>query len=137
MKKWAIIGGTIAVVLLIVIIVLLYLGDAGPITARLRDISIIFISLLGILGVILMAALVGAVLWLVFTIKDKVVPLLETLTETASRLKGTTEFMTEQAVQPVIRVAGTVARMRAVTKTVTGGKRRPVARKKGELRSEK
>jgi len=132
MKKWAIIGGIIAVVLLVVIIVLLYLGDAGPITARLRDISIIFISLLGILGVILMAALVGAVLWLVFTIKDKVVPLLETLTETASRLKGTTEFMTEQAVQPVIRVAGTVARMRAVTKTVTGGKRRPVARKRSE-----
>lgn len=132
MKKWAIIGGSIAVVLLIVIIVLLYLGDAGPITARLRDISIIFFSLLGILGVILLAALVGAVLWLVFTVKDKVVPLLETLTETASRLKGTTEFMTEQAVQPVIRVAGTVARMRAVTKTVTGGKRRPVARTRSE-----
>ncbi|HEX5502679.1 MAG TPA: hypothetical protein VFW96_08655 [Thermomicrobiales bacterium] len=132
MKKWAIIGGIIAVVLLIVIIVLLYLGDEGPITARLRDISIIFISLLGILGVILLAALVGAVLWLVFTVKDKVVPLLETLTETASRLKGTTEFMTEQAVQPVIRVAGTVARVRAVTKTVTGGKRRPVARTRSE-----
>jgi uncharacterized membrane protein (DUF4010 family) len=132
MKKWAIIGGIIAVVLLVVIIVLLYLGDTGAITERLRDISIIFISLLGVLGVILMAALVGAVLWLVFTVKDKVVPLLETLTETATRVKGTTEFMTEQAVQPVIRVAGTVARMRAVTKTVTGGKRRPVARKRKE-----
>jgi uncharacterized membrane protein (DUF4010 family) len=132
MKKWAIIGGIIAVVLLVVIIVLLYLGDTGAITERLRDISIIFISLLGVLGVILMAALVGAVLWLVFTVKDKVVPLLETLTETATRVKGTTEFMTEQAVQPVIRVAGTVARMRAVTKTVTGGKRRPVPRKRKE-----
>ncbi len=129
MKKWAIIGGIIAVVVLALIIGLLYWGDEGPVTVRLRDISIVFISLFSVISTILLAAIVGALLWLVLTIRDKVVPLLETLSDTATRLKGTTEFMTEQAVSPVIRVASSFAKFRAATKVATGGKPRPVARK--------
>lgn len=132
MKKWAIIGGVIAVVLLALIIGLLYWGDEGPVTVRLRDISIVFISLFAVISTLLFAAILGALLWLVFTIRDKVVPLLETLTATAARLKGTTEFMTEQAVSPVIGIASTFAKMRAATRTVTGGKRRVVARRRKE-----
>jgi hypothetical protein len=71
-------------------------------------------------------------LWLVFTIKDKVVPLLETLTATAQRLKGTTEYMTEQAATPVISMASTLAGIRAATKSVTGGKRRITQRRRKE-----
>ena len=133
MKKWAIIGGIIAAVVLAIVIGLLYWGDEGPVTARLRDISIVFISLLSVISTLLLAAIVGALLWLVFTIRDKVVPLLQTLNETATRLKGTTEFVTEQAVSPIISVAGSFARIRAVTKTATGGKRRPVARQRTEV----
>ncbi len=125
MKKWAIIGGIIAVVVLALIIGLLYWGDEGPVTARLRDISIIFISLFAVIATVLLAAIVGAILWLVFTLRDKVVPLLENL---SARLKGTTEFLTEQAVSPVISAAGTFAKFRAVTRAATGGKSRPVQR---------
>ena len=132
MKKWAIIGGIIAVVVLAVIIGLLYWGDEGPVTVRLRDISIIFISLFAVISTVLLAAILGAMLWLVFTIRDKVVPLLETLSATARRLQGTAEFATEQAVKPLVGVAGTLARVRAVTRTVTGGKRRPVPRQRKE-----
>ncbi len=128
MKKWAIIGGSIGAVVLAIIIALLYWGDEGPVTARLRDISIVFISLFAVIATLLLAAILGAILWLVLTLRDRVIPLLETLTATATRVKGTTEFMTEQAVQPIISVAGTMARMRAMTRTVTGGKKRPVPR---------
>ena len=132
MKKWAIIGGVIAVVVLALIIGLLYWGDEGPVTARLRDISIVFISLFAVISTVLLAAILGAIVWLVFTIRDKVLPLLETLTATAKRLQGTAEFASEQAVKPIVGVAGTLARMRAVTRTVTGGKRRPVQRQRKE-----
>jgi len=128
MKKWAIIGGSIGAVVLAIIIALLYWGDEGPVTARLRDISIVFISLFAVIATLLLAAILGAILWLVLTLRDRVIPLLETLTATATRVKGTTEFVTEQAVQPIISVAGTMARMRAMTRTVTGGKKRPVPR---------
>ena len=130
MKRWAIIGGIIAVVVLAVVISLLYWGDEGPVTQRLRDISIVFISLFAVIATVLLAAIVGAILWLVLTLRNRVIPLLETLAATATRLKGTTEFVTEQAVSPIISVAGTMARMRAMTKTVTGGRRKPVARKR-------
>ncbi|MFN8512131.1 MAG: hypothetical protein U0841_05995 [Chloroflexia bacterium] len=132
MKKWAIIGGVIAALVLALIIGLLYWGDEGPVTARLRDISIVFISLFAVLSTALFAAILGAVLWLVFTIRDKVVPLLETLTATAQRLKGTTEYMTEQAVKPVISVGSTLAGIRAATRSVTGGKRRVTQRRRKE-----
>ena len=132
MKKWAIIGGIVAVILLAVVIGLLYWGDEGPVTARLRDISIVFISLFAVLATALLAAILGAMLWLVFTLRDKVVPLLETLTATAKRLQGTTEYLSERAVTPVIGVASTLAGIRAATKSVTGGKRRVTHRKRKE-----
>ena len=128
MKRNAIIGGVIGVIVLAIIIGLLYWGDEGPVTQRLRDISIVFISLFAVIATLLLAAILGAILWLVLTLRDRVIPLLETLTATATRVKGTTEFVTEQAVQPIISVAGTMARMRAMTRTVTGGKKRPVPR---------
>ena len=130
MKKWAIIGGIIAAVVLAIIIGLLYWGDEGPVTQRLRDISIVFISLFAVINVLLLAAIAGAILWLVLTLRNRVIPLLETLTATAARIRGTTEFVTEQAVSPIISVAGTVARMRAMTRTVTGGRRKPVQRRR-------
>ncbi len=130
MKKWAIIGGSIGAVVLAIIFALLYWGDEGPVTARLRDISIVFISLFAVIATALLAAILGALLWLVFTIRDKVVPLLETLTATAKRLQGTTEFMTEQAVKPVLSVGTTLAGIRAATRTVTGGKRRVTQRQR-------
>jgi hypothetical protein len=130
MRKWAIIGGIITVVVLAVFIGLLYWGDEGPVTVRLRDISIIFITVFAVICTILFAAILGAVLWLVFVIKDSVVPLLETLTATAKRLQGTTAFMTEQAVKPVISAGSTLAGIRAATRAVTGGKRRVTTRRR-------
>lgn len=130
MKKWSIIGGVVAFVVLALITGLLYWGDEGPVTVRLRNISIVYIAFFSALSIVLLAAILGAIIWLVFTIRDKVVPLLETLTTTARRLQGTAEFATEQAVKPIVGVAGTLAKVRAVTRTVTGGKRRPVARQR-------
>lgn len=132
MKKWAIIGGIIAVIVLALVIGLLYWGAEGAPTFRLMQISIVFISLFAAFSIILLAAILGAIVWLVFTLRDKVVPLLETLTDTATRIKGTTEFVTERAVTPIIGVSATMARMRAMTKTVTGGRRTPVSRKRKE-----
>ena len=45
-------------------------------------------------------------------------------TETARRLRGTTEFMTEEAVKPIITAAGQVAKVRAMMRTVRGQDRR-------------
>lgn len=125
-KKWAIIGGVGALVLLLLIGWGLYvLGDDGQSALeRLRDIAIIFIVLLFSLVVIILAGIAAALGFLVLQIKDRVIPLLEELAATMRRFRGTAEFVTEEAVKPIMTVASTYAKMRAMTRTVTGKDRK-------------
>jgi hypothetical protein len=118
---WAIVGGVGALVVLALIVWGLYsLGDGDQSALeRFRDIAIIFIILLFLLTVVLLAAIVAALGYLVLQIKDHVIPMLEELTQTTKRVRGTTEFITDEAVKPIIAVAGTYARLRAMGKTVT------------------
>jgi hypothetical protein len=127
--KWYAIGGGLgALVVFALIIWGLYSlgGEDQSALERLRDIAIIFIVLLSLVVVILLAAITAALGYLIFQIKDRVIPLLEEANATLKRLRGTTEFVTEEAVKPILTVAGTYAKMRATMKTVTGrdGKRR-------------
>ena len=121
-KTYAIAAGVGTLVVLALIIWGLYvLGGADQSALeRLRDIAIIFIVLLFLLVVVILAGIAAALTYLVFQIKDRVIPLLEELTGTVRRVRGTAEFMTEEAVKPIMTIAGTYARMRAMTRTVTG-----------------
>jgi hypothetical protein len=118
---WVILGGV--AVLLIGLIVGLYLlgGDHQAPLERLRDISLVFITVGIVLWIMLMAALVGVAVWLALMIKDKIIPLLEELTATATRVHGTTNFVSEEVAKPVISTYSTVAGWRAMIKTVTRG----------------
>ncbi|CAA9569320.1 MAG: hypothetical protein AVDCRST_MAG70-2348 [uncultured Thermomicrobiales bacterium] len=126
-KLYAIGGGLGALVLLALLIFGLYqLGDDGQSALeRFRDIAVIFVVLLFLLTVVLLAAIAAALGYLVLQIKDRVIPLLEEVTGTARRIRGTTAFMTEEAIKPIMTVASTYARMRAMTKTVTGKSKKP------------
>ena len=130
-KTYAIAAGVGTLVVLALIIWGLYvLGGADQSALeRLRDIAIVFIVLLFLLVVVILAGIAAALAYLVFQIKDRVIPLLEELTGTVRRVRGTAEFMTEEAVKPIMTIAGAYARMRAMTRTVTGkdtkGRRRP------------
>lgn len=146
MRKWLAIG--IPIVLLLIfggLVVLLYwLGsDDQSALEKLRDISIIFLSLLFLISVLLLAALLGAVVYLVLTLRDKVVPILESLNQTVHRLrettdvvaenvvdtsqrvKTTTEFVTQEVAAPLIKAYGLAAQGRAWARYVTGRKAKP------------
>jgi hypothetical protein len=100
-------------------------NDGQSALERFRDIAVIFIVLLFGITVILLAAIVVALGYLTLQVKDRVIPLLEETTGTVKRVRGTAEFMTEEAVKPIIGVAGAYARMRAMTKVVTGRSKKP------------
>lgn len=127
MKKalpFLIAGGVL--VLLILVGVLLFNWDGLP---RLRDLALVFIGGLFVVAILLLAAMVGAFLYVALVIRDRLVPVLEELThtageltQTAQRIKGTTEFVSEQVASPIIGVAKTVARMRAMAKAATATK---------------
>jgi len=132
-KFWII---TIVVVVLAVLIGtpvgLYFLGDdESSALEKLRDVAIVLMVLIGIVGTILMTLLIGALIWLTTTIKNKLVPILESLRDTANQVKdttstvstqvkGTTEFFTEGVARPMISMYGLIAQARAYTKVVTG-----------------
>lgn len=139
-KFWII---TIAVVILAILIGtpvgLYFLGDdESSALEKLRDVAIVLMVLIGIISTILLTLLVGALIWLTTTIKDKLVPILESLRDTANevkdtakqvkettgsvstQVKGTTEFFTEGVARPMISLYGLMAQARAYTKVVTG-----------------
>lgn len=146
MRKWLAIG--IPAVLLLIfagLIALLYwLGDDDQSALeRLRDISIIFLSLLFLVSVLLMGALVGAMVYLVLTVRDKIVPLMESanqtvnrirettdvvaenVVDTSKRVKDTTNFVTEEVAAPLIKAYGLAAQGRAWVRVVTGRTPKP------------
>jgi|SRR5579875_2249119 len=131
-KGWLflIVGGL--VVLFIVIFVVLYLvgGSNQAPLERVRDISIVFLMFLTMVAVLLLGALVGVLVWLSLLIKDRVVPLLEQLTGAATRVRGTTEFVSQEVASPIITAYSTVAGVRAVLKTVTGRDHKVKTKKK-------
>jgi hypothetical protein len=118
--KWYIIGGSLGalIVLGLIIFGLYMLGDDDQSALeRLRDIAVIFIVLLLFLVTVLLAGITAGLLYLVLQIKDRVIPALEELTASLKRVKGTTDFVTEEAVKPIISVASSIAGVRAMAKT--------------------
>jgi amino acid transporter len=118
-KWWAIGAAVLFIVLTVVAIWALYqAGDADQSALeRLRDIAVIFIVALFLVTVLLLAAITAALGFLTFQVKDRMIPLLEELTGTARRIRGTAEFMSEEAVKPFLTVAGTYAKMRGTMKS--------------------
>jgi hypothetical protein len=120
--KWYIIGGVVAALILFGLIIfgLYTLGDDDQSALeRFRDIAVIFIVMLLLVVTILLAGITAGLLYLIMQIKDRVIPALEELIGMLKRVKGTTDFVTEEAVKPIISVASTVAGVRAMAKTFT------------------
>jgi len=92
---------------------------------KLRDIALIFVVLLFLIVVLLLAGITGALVFLVMQIKDRVIPMLEELTGTVKRVRGTTNFLTEEAVRPLINVASGYTRLRRMRNVVTGKTKKP------------
>ena len=125
--KRPIIYGIIAVVVL-----LLIFGGLGvwlffnpPIAAVLRDISILFLGLGAFIIILLLIILVVITTYLVLKINDlvqllnrEVKPVLIQLQSTVNTAQGTTKFLSEQAVKPVITTASAISASRAILRSL-------------------
>lgn len=127
MKSKLIWGSIAALVVFIAIIVGLFLlgGDHQSALEKLRDIAVIFVVLLSLVTVVLLAGITAALVWLAFQIKDRVIPLLEEATGTVNRVRNTTNYMTEEAVKPIISVMSIFSKVRQMRQTVTKGRKKP------------
>ncbi len=94
-------------------------------TAVLRDIFIIFLGLGVLLVILLLIALIVITTYLVLKINDlihlldrEIRPMLAQVQETTNTVKGTTTFISDQAVKPVIATASAMAATQAIFRSL-------------------
>lgn len=102
LKIGLIIGAVIVLGLLITGLVLLL--QPGTNTARIRDIFIIFLTLEFFVIGLAMILLIIQVARLSHLLQNEVKPILESTRETAQTLKGTTAFLSDHLVEPIIKL---------------------------------
>jgi hypothetical protein len=120
-----IIGAIVAIIVMvgILLVALFVLLQPGVPTDRIRDALIIVVAFeTFVVGVALIVLLVQLAT-LINLLQNEVRPILEATSDTLNTLRGTTEFLSESVVQPVIKLNGYMASMQRVLELM-GVKRR-------------
>ena len=118
MKKYLIIVGVAVVVLILAIAVAIGVMAYFNALQSFAYVAIILLALFNCLGVLLFALVGAMLLVLVLTVNNKIVPLLEQLTGMVKTVKGTTNFVSENVVNPIIKTASVAAGARGMIQTL-------------------
>ncbi|MBN2006124.1 MAG: hypothetical protein JXA21_22400 [Anaerolineae bacterium] len=107
---------TIAVVILgLFITFIVFMATHAEATANIRDIAIVFVaietSIIGLAAIML----IFQIQMLIQVLRDEIQPLLQSFSDTASTVRGTTEFVSQNMVSPIIKAAGFAAGVQRVT----------------------
>lgn len=95
-------------------------SPGGVVTSLLRDVAIVFVAFeMMIIGVLLLVLTVQ-VLSLVVLLRNEVVPMLEAANETLATVRGTTQFVSQNVVSPVVKWSGYLAGLRRILQQVGG-----------------
>ena len=114
-----IIGGAVGfLVLLVAAIVLMASFPAA--TVVVRDIAIVFVAVATFLIGLAMILLIFQLQVLIQVLRDEIQPLLRSVNNTVSTVRGTTEFVSHNMVSPIIKAAGFTAGFQQVVRDVVG-----------------
>jgi Na+/melibiose symporter-like transporter len=129
--KWVfiILGGLLVLATILLPIILLFTPLKEPWLADVRDASIIYASMFMCVGAILSVVMTGLLAFIAFQIRERIVPALQKVDDTAKTVKGTATFVSESVVAPIIKAAGAAAGARAMVQTLM--RREPPRPKQG------
>lgn len=106
-QRGLIIGVSIGVLLILAALIggLIYLGTTDlDNVSRIRDMFIIFMALESLLLMLVLVILIIQIARLINLINNEIKPILQSTNETVSTLRGTTNFLSENMVEPVIKL---------------------------------
>ena len=111
----------VTIVIIGVVVLLALLGLAiyallqpGTPTDRIRDVFIIVVALESLVIGVALIILIIQLASLINLLQNEVRPILKSTSETVNNLRGTVEFLGENAVEPVIKLNGYLAGMNRV-----------------------
>ena len=85
-----------------------------------RDLFIVVLALESLVVVGLLIWLILELRGLTKLLKDEIKPILSSAQETVSTVRGTTTFVSDNLISPIVKVSGYVAGVRAALDTLTG-----------------
>ena len=107
----ALIVGGIIFIALIILLVFLLLQPGVP-TEAIKNVFIIFLAVEMLIVGIAVVVLAVQVATLVNLLQNEVRPMLNSTNDTINNLRGTTEFLSENLVEPVIQLNGYLASLK-------------------------
>jgi hypothetical protein len=108
------------VVLAIVGLALFGLASHPLLTAVLADIAIITLALVTVIIGLFLIILIFQLQSLIALLRDEIKPILDSTNETVSTVRGTTTFVSDAVVTPMIRVASFTAGVLQTLRTLSG-----------------
>ncbi|HRW03456.1 MAG TPA: hypothetical protein P5121_00070 [Caldilineaceae bacterium] len=99
------------------------------IAATIRDIAIIIIAIQSIVIGVLLGVLVWQIWRLVKMLQNEVQPILKDAQDTVGTVRGTTAFVSENVVNPVVKTSSAIVGMRQAVRSLTADLRPPQRRK--------
>jgi hypothetical protein len=127
-QKKVMIGLIIAVVLLLAILIgglIFLLTTSTDTVARVRDIFIIFMALESLLIGVTLVILIIQMARLINLLQNEVKPILDSTNETVSNLRGTTAFLSDNLVEPVIKLNEYMAGLSQALQVLGLARKRP------------
>jgi predicted tellurium resistance membrane protein TerC len=105
-QRLILIGVIIAAVVLIILIIasIWFLLQPSTDTAKIKDVFIIFMALQSLFLGIILVVLIIQLARLINLLQNDIKPILDSTNETVSTLRGTTAFLSENVVEPVIKM---------------------------------
>ncbi len=105
-QRGIIIGMIIGALILVALIVLsvIFLLQPSTDTARFRDVFIIFMALESIVIGLALIILIVQIARLINLLQNEIKPIIDSTNETVSTLRGTTHFLSNNLVEPVIKL---------------------------------
>ena len=118
-QRWIIIGIAAGVIILLGLLVwaIIALTQHPNTAANLRDIFLIFMAFLSLIVGTALIILLIQLATLINLLQNEVKPILQSTSETINTLKGTTEFLSENLVEPVIKLNSYLAGLRKILDT--------------------
>ncbi len=114
-RKIVVVIAAIALVTILIVMLGVWgLMQNSQLTEQIRDIFIIFMALESLLVGIVLIILVIQLARLINLLQNEVKPILESTNETVSTLRGTTVFLSDHMVEPIIKLNSYLAALQSL-----------------------
>jgi len=119
-QRKIVIGIVLGVIFLLVIIItgVVFLLNTGTDTGRFRDIFIIFMALESLVIGLVLIILIWQLARLINLLQNEIKPIIASTNETVNTLRGTTRFLSDNMVEPVIKINEYLAGLQQVFRLV-------------------